>query len=58
MADGDPMHIYPTPDGSTSTTPPPSGPCPAPEGDPAAEGAGSSILTSPAVAGGTDQPSI
>jgi hypothetical protein len=57
MADGDPMHVYPTPDGSTSTTPS-SDPCPAPEDGLMAESAGSSILTSPAVPAGPDQPSI
>ena len=54
MADGDPMHVYPMPDGDGTAS---SGSLPAPENDPGAD-PGSIDLTSPAVSGGTDQPSI
>jgi hypothetical protein len=56
MADSDPIHVYPTPDGGASTTS--SGPCPAPAREPAAESKDAITLTPPAVPGGTDQPSI
>jgi hypothetical protein len=55
MADGDPIHVYPTPDGGASTTS--SGPSPAPATEPA-ESTDAMTLTPSAVPGGTNQPSI
>ena len=56
MSDGDPIHVYPTPDGGANTAS--SEPRPAPATEPAAESPDAIALTPPAVPGGTDQPSI
>ena len=55
MANNEPMHVYPTPDGNASKTQ--STECPAPQGQEPPPGTGLDSAASPAVAAGSDQPS-